>query len=201
MQLAAVRVGLGLAVVASGALVGFLFLRDRPEVAPAAPPSPPRPPPAPAPREIPTAASRALPACVSGVFVDPHGVMVRVGAAWLSAATLARANKRPRMHAVDGDLDPRYVTRDLALLDRDGHPIEALRALAPREPALSGQGQVVQVHDLDDPDETPCAQQPASVTVWRTDPMIVQVRYNVAAGCPDVCVVLSAPRPASLGAP
>jgi len=171
MQLAAVRVGLGLAVVASGALVGFLFLREQPEVAPVAPRSPPPPRPAPP-------VTRAIPV-VTPISIQACGT-----------------TRRPRRHA--GDVDPHYLTRDLALLDRDGHPIETLRVDPPREPALSGQGHVVQVHDLDDPDETPCATSVASTTVWRTDPMVVQVRYNVAAGCPDVCVVVTTPRPAEL---
>jgi len=206
MQLAAVRVGLGLAALASGTLVGFMIVHHPDDLAP--PPAqaaPPPPPPAPIAKAISTIAPTALDACVKGVFVNERDVVVQTVRGWADAPALTATKKKPHLHPRDGDLDPPYASvRDghrlaITLRDRDGQPIEELAVVRPRVPAVNGLGRIVPAHDVDDPDETPCAQAPTATTVWRTDPLVIEVRFAVAAGCPAVCTVVSTPRPAGLG--
>ena len=187
MPLVAVRVGLGLVALASGALAGFMIVHDHPQPIPVAQPTPPPPPPpAPTKRAIPTVTVAAVSACAKGVFVNERDVTVQTTTAWLDVPALAKTQKKPHLHPRDGDVDPAYVAlgAELELHDRDGQPLERIRFDAPRAPAVSGNGRVVAAHDLDDADETPCALAPKSATVWRTDPMVIEVRYTVAPSCP-----------------
>ena len=202
----AVRVGIGFVAVASGALVGFVLVHPAPAPTPVptpsriSPPPPPSPPPAP---QIPALAASHAGACARGVFVNERDVAIQTTShGWLDAAALTPTKKKPHLHPVDGDVDPSYVAlapTALQLRDRDGQPVATLAIVRPREPALDNLGRVVTTHDLDDADETPCALEPASATVWRTDPMVVEVRFGVAPGCPAVCEVFAAPRPRGLG--